>query len=214
MIDLVDAVSVGSRWELGPGAVQLHGFAAQLVDELRSAAEAVASRSPFRHLTTPGGRTMSVAMTNCGALGWVSDRRGYRYEAIDPMTDVAWPAMPERFRELAGDAAREAGFECFSPDCCLINRYEPGSALSTHVDHDEADLHSPIVSVSIGAPATFLWGGTTRDAPMRRIRLASGDVVVWGGESRLVFHGVARLPARSEVRLNLTFRSTGRSARL
>ena len=213
MIDLVDAVSVGSRWELGPGAVHLQGFAARWLNEVQAAAEAVALRSPFRHLTTPGGRTMSVAMTNCGAVGWVSDRRGYRYEAVDPMTGDAWPSMPERFRTLAGEAAREAGFRDFAPDCCLINRYEAGSALSAHVDHDEADLHSPIVSVSIGAPATFLWGGTTRDAPVRRIRLVSGDVVVWGGESRLVFHGVARLPARSDVRLNLTFRSTGRSAR-
>ena len=212
MRDLVDAVPVVSRLELGPGAVLLGGFALDAADELTAAIADVAARAPFRRLTTPGGRTMSVAMTNCGALGWVSDRRGYRYEASDPMTGAAWPAMPERFLGLARAAAGAAGFAGFAPDCCLINRYEPGTALSAHVDHDEADLVSPIVSVSLGAPATFLWGGTTRDAPMRRMRLAPGDVVVWGGESRLVYHGVARLAAGSEVRLNLTFRSTGRGS--
>jgi alkylated DNA repair protein (DNA oxidative demethylase) len=212
MRDLVDALPVVSRLELGPGAVVLGGFALGSAAGLEAETEAVASRAAFRRLTTPGGRTMSVAMTNCGALGWVSDRRGYRYEASDPMSGAAWPAMPGSFLGLARAAAGAAGFEGFAPDCCLINRYEPGTALSAHVDHDEADLHSPIVSVSLGAPATFLWGGLTREAPMRRIRLAPGDVVVWGGESRLVYHGVARLAAGSAVRLNLTFRSTGRGA--
>ena len=171
--------------------------------------ENVAARSPWRHLVTPGGRTMSVAMTNCGTHGWVSDRRGYRYERCDPMTGESWPPMPPAMIAVARDAAAEAGFAGFDPDCCLVNRYEPGTALSAHKDHDEADLVSPIVSVSLGAEATFLWGGLARTDPMRRIRLVPGDVVVWGGPARLVYHGVARLPARSMVRHNLTFRSTG-----
>ena len=154
---------------------------------------------------------MSVAMTNCGAFGWVSDRRGYRYERADPITGAAWPVMPASFAGLAREAAAAAGYAGFAPDCCLVNRYVAASGLSLHQDRDEADLASPIVSVSLGAAATFLWGGLARVDPVRRVRLAGGDVVVWGGPSRLVFHGVARLAEHAGERWNLTFRSTGLS---
>ena len=209
MGDLVDAAAVSGKEAIGPQAWVLRRFAAGSLGVLEQAIGAVAARSPLRRWETPGGRRMSVAMTNCGARGWVSDRRGYRYDPVDPVTGQAWPAMPDVMMRVAADAAKEAGFEGFAPDCCLINRYEPGTALSAHKDHDEADLASPIVSVSLGAPATFLWGGLARQDAMRRVRLAAGDVVVWGGLSRLVYHGVARLPVRSGVRLNVTFRSTG-----
>ncbi len=209
MSDLVDATGISGKEVLGPQAWALRGFATASLAALEAEIRTVASLSPFRHLETPGGRRMSVAMTNCGRRGWVSDRRGYRYDRVDPLTGTAWPAMPDAFSRLAREAAAAADFDAFAPDCCLLNRYEPGSALSAHKDHDEADLTSPIVSVSLGAPATFLWGGLSRADPMRRIRLAAGDVVVWGGASRLGYHGVARLPSRGAVRLNLTFRSTG-----
>ncbi len=212
MTDLLDPLSDTAPERLGAGAALLRGFATGEPKLARAIGE-IAGSSPFRHLTTPGGRTMSVAMTNCGELGWVSDRRGYRYEALDPLSGRPWPAMPAAFRALARAAAAQAGFAAFAPDCCLINRYKAGDALSLHRDHDEADLDSPIVSVSLAAPATFLWGGLGRADPVRRVRLAPRDVVVWGGPSRLVFHGVARLPAGSAGRLNLTFRATGRSTR-
>ncbi len=211
MTDLLDRlVDAPAREELGPGAVLLRGFASSVAAQLVAAIDRLSGISPFRHLTTPGGRTMSVAMTNGGTLGWVSDRSGYRYEAHDPLTGVPWPPIPPEALGLARAAASAAGFAGFAPDCCLVNRYTPGSALALHQDHDEADLVSPIVSVSLRAPATFLWGGGQRTDPVRRVRLAPGDVVVWGGPSRLVFHGIARLPAAAGERLNLTFRSTGR----
>jgi alkylated DNA repair protein (DNA oxidative demethylase) len=193
---------------LAPGAVVLRGFAGGDLPALESAIGVIEAASPFRHLVTPGGRTMSVAMTNCGTRGWVSDRRGYRYERTDPLTGRCWPAMPAAFAALAHEAAFGADHPGFAPDCCLINRYVPGSALSLHRDHDEADLVSPIVSVSLGAPATFLWGGLRRTDPVRRVRLEPGDVVVWGGGQRLTYHGVARLAGVAE-RLNITFRATG-----
>ena len=208
MTDLLDPLSVRALEDLGAGAALLRGFAAGEA-ALAGAIDEITRSSPFRHLTTPGGRTMSVAMTNCGQFGWVSDRRGYRYEALDPLSFQPWPAMPAAFRALARAAAAAAGFAGFAPDCCLINRYEAGTALSLHRDHDEADLDSPIVSVSLAAPATFLWGGLARTDPVRRLRLAPRDVVVWGGPSRLVFHGIARLSSGSPDRLNLTFRATG-----
>jgi len=196
---------------LEEGAVLLRGFAgeqaAALVEEIGRIAEA----APFRHLITPGGYTMSVAMTNCGRVGWVSDRKGYRYDPADPDSGVAWPPMPSLFVDLAGRAAAEAGFSGYDPDACLINRYVAGSKLSLHQDRDEKDDWAPIVSVSLGLPAVFLWGGKKRGDPVRRMRLESGDVVVWGGPARFVYHGVAPLkdgqhPLTGAARLNLTFR--------
>lgn len=196
---------------LGPGAMLLAGFAegqaAALLDEISQ----ITAAAPFRYLTVPGGHTMSVAMTNCGGLGWVSDRRGYRYEAADPGTGRPWPLMPPRLAALAREAAARAGYDGFSPDACLINRYAPGARMGLHQDKDEKDLSAPIVSVSIGLPATFLWGGVTRRDPTGKLLLLHGDVVVFGGASRLAYHGVAPLrdgdhPLTGPVRYNLTFR--------
>lgn len=196
---------------LGPGAVVLHGFVRGSEPALLEDVACITAVSPFRHLVTPGGYRMSVAMTNCGDVGWVSDRTGYRYDPIDPTTDERWPALPARFAALATTAAAAAGFNGFHPDACLINRYETGTKLSLHRDYDERDAGAPIVSVSIGVPATFLWGGLKRADRTRRIRLESGDVVVWGGPSRFVYHGIANLaeafhPLTGSQRINLTFR--------
>ena len=197
--------------KLGEGAAVLRGFALADADRLIGACETVAATSPFRHLVTPGGLRMSVAMTNCGTAGWISDRAGYRYSEMDPETGRPWPAMPALFGRLAADAAARAGFPGFAPDCCLINRYEPGTRLSLHQDRDEADYSAPIVSVSLGVDAIFLFGGLKRTDRPRRIRLEHGDVVVWGGPARLAFHGVAPIaggahPRLGPRRLNLTFR--------
>ena len=155
-----------------------------------SAVARVAGRAPFRHMVTPGGLRMSVAMTNCGAAGWITDRRGYRYAPDDPATGHPWPKLPRAFLDLAARAAAAAGFSGFVPDACLVNRYEPGARLTLHQDKNERDFAAPIVSVSLGLPAIFLWGGRERRARPRRLALESGDVVVWGGAARLVFHGV------------------------
>jgi DNA oxidative demethylase len=200
-----------SREPLADGAVLLRGFVRPQQHELISAVEAITAQAPFRHLITPGGYRMSVAMTNCGCYGWVSDASGYRYDAIDPESGKPWPAMPAPFRKLAEDAAAEAGFPGFAPDACLINRYQPGARLSLHQDRDELHLGAPIVSVSLGLPATFLFGGLKRSDPTRRYRLEHGDVVVWGGPARLAFHGVAPLAEGEHgllgrQRINLTFR--------
>ena len=199
---------------IAPGAVLLRGFAADVADALVGAAAQVMAAAPLRHLVTPGGRAMSVGMTNCGELGWLSDRAGYRYSATDPLSGQPWPPMPECFRQLALRAATEAGFEKFQPDACLINGYAPGSRLSLHQDKDESDMTAPIVSVSLGLPAIFLFGTTRRSDRPQRLPLAHGDVAVWGGPSRLAFHGVAPLadgePARlGRRRINLTFRCAG-----
>lgn len=196
---------------LADGAVVLRRFAGSLDRALLGAIEAIAAIAPFRHLTTPGGYRMSVAMTNCGAAGWVSDRSGYRYDPIDPDSGRPWPPMPLVFAGLAAGAAAEAGFVGFAPDVCLINRYEPGARLSLHQDRDERRYAAPIVSVSLGLTATFLFGGARRADRPRRMALAHGDVVVWGGPARLAFHGVAPLaegehPLTGRRRLNLTFR--------
>ena len=196
---------------LDPGAVVLRGFARCREAALAQAIAAVADQAPFRHLVTPGGFRMSVAMTNCGRLGWVSDRRGYRYEPVDPESGRLWPEMPEAFMTLARAAADHAGFPGFTPDACLMNRYTPGARLSLHQDRDERDLDAPIVSVSLGLPATFLWGGERRTDRTRRVPLQHGDVVVWGGPSRLRYHGVLALkegehPFAGAARINLTFR--------
>jgi alkylated DNA repair protein (DNA oxidative demethylase) len=175
------------------------------------AVDQVTAVAPFRNMITPGGYTMSVGMTNCGHAGWVTDRKGYRYTPVDPMTGVAWPAIPASFRRLAASAAAAAGYPGFAPDACLINLYEPGTRLSLHRDENERDLTAPIVSVSLGLPATFLFGGEKRSDRPRRIWLESGDVVVWGGVLRLVYHGVAPLadgqhPLTGQRRINLTLR--------
>src|SRR3989442_14224083 len=200
-----------SKGSLDAGTTLLRGFALQDDAALLATLKAVTAKAPFRHMVTPGGFRMSVAMTNCGALGWVTDRAGYRYDAIDPATGKNWPAMPEPFLNLAASAAEEAGFRGFVPDACLINRYEPGARLSLHQDRNERDFEQPIVSVSLGLSAVFLFGGSHRHERPRRVRLESGDVVVWGGPARLTFHGVEPLddgadPLTGRCRLNLTFR--------
>ena len=199
---------------LEPGAMVLRGFALDQAADLLRAVGQVAAQAPLRHLVTPGGLRMSVAMTNCGALGWVSNRSGYRYDPIDPDSGQPWPAMPPRLRKLAGDAAQAAGYPGFVPDACLINRYAPGTRLSLHQDRDEGNYAHPIVSVSLGIAAMFLWGGAQRADKARRVALMHGDVVVWGGPARLRFHGVLPLPDGSHPltgahRINLTFRKAG-----
>lgn len=199
------------RVGLGAGAVLLRGLARARAPELIAAIGAVGAVSPFRQMVTPGGRKMSVAMTNCGTAGWVTDRTGYRYDAIDPVTGRPWPELPRTCVNLAAEAADAAGFRGFRPDACLVNRYVPGARLSLHQDRNEQDFDQPIVSVSLGLPAIFLWGGRTRAEKVQRIPLMHGDVVVWGGPDRLRFHGVnALLAGEHELtgacRFNLTFR--------
>lgn len=196
---------------IAPGAVLLRGFAREIAVDVLKSFDAVTAQAPLRHLVTPGGYTMSVAMSNCGPLGWVSDRSGYRYDATDPLSGQPWPAMPRLWLDLAQRAAAEAGYAGFNPDACLINRYEPGARLSLHQDRDENNLAAPIVSVSLGLPATFLFGTPQRSDRPQRLRLSHGDVVVWGGPSRLAYHGIAPLadgehPLTGRRRINLTFR--------
>lgn len=196
---------------LAKGAVLLREFASPRAAELMTALEQVVAAAPFRHMVTPGGFRMSVAMTNCGRAGWVTDRGGYRYDEIDPVTQDPWPAMPGAFLRLAARAAAAAGFRGFEPDACLINRYAPGSRLSLHQDRNERDFGAPIVSVSLGLPVAFLFGGLRRSDRPQRVWLECGDVVVWGGPARLVFHGTAPLadgnhPLTGRSRINLTIR--------
>jgi alkylated DNA repair protein (DNA oxidative demethylase) len=200
-----------SREVMAEGAVLLRGFSQPVEAELIAALREIAAQAPFRHMVTPGGHRMSVAMTNCGRYGWVTDRGGYRYDADDPLTARPWPAMPASFCELAGQAAASAGFDGFAPDACLVNRYEPAARMSLHQDKDETDFSAPIVSVSLGLPAIFLFGGLKRSDKPRRFRLEHGDVVVWGGPTRLFFHGIAPLADGEHAllgrqRINLTFR--------
>ncbi|MEN5160983.1 DNA oxidative demethylase AlkB [Achromobacter spanius] len=202
------------RVALGPQSVVLRGFALPAVDALLAGVDDVIAQAPFRHMETPGGYTMSVALTNCGELGWTTDARGYRYSRIDPVSGQPWPAMPQAFRQLAEDAAREAGFADFAPDACLVNRYAPGSRLSLHQDRNERDYGAPIVSVSLGMPAMFLFGGDDRADRAARVPLFHGDVVVWGGVDRLRFHGVMPLkdlphPRLGSQRINFTIRKAG-----
>ena len=196
---------------LADGAVVLRAFATAQAQAVWHEISRVIEAAPLRHLVTPGGLRMSVAMTNCGALGWVSDRTGYRYDAVDPATQRAWPSMPAAMQELARAAAAAAGFDGFDPDACLINRYEPGTRLSLHQDRDEMDFTQPIVSVSLGLPAVFVFGGARRSDPTVRVPLFHGDVVVWGGPSRLQYHGVLAIkdgwhPMTGACRVNVTFR--------
>jgi DNA oxidative demethylase len=192
---------------MAEGAVLLRGFAKTIEDDLIADLRDIVEQAPFRHMLTPGGHQMSVAMTNCGSVGWVTDRTGYRYDADDPETGKPWPAMPPSFCKLA----EQAGFGGFSPDACLINCYQPGARMSLHQDKDEDDFGAPIVSVSLGLPAIFLFGGLKRSDKPRRYRLQHGDIAVWGGPARLNFHGVAPLADGEHAllgrqRINLTFR--------
>ena len=199
---------------LGPGTAILNGFALGRETELAFVMQAISKLAPFRHMITPGGFRMSVALTNCGTYGWVTDRTGYRYDSIDPETGQHWPGMPGNFLELARDAASAAGFPSFNPDACLINRYEPGSRLTLHQDKNEQDFTQPIVSVSLGLPATFLFGGMERSDKTVRVPVHHGDVIVWGGPPRLRYHGINPLkdgvhPMFGGYRYNLTFRVAG-----
>jgi DNA oxidative demethylase len=211
-LDLFDAVPDmrPARDDIADGAVLLRGYASTDAGLIAALCDAIA-RAPFRHMQTPGGHQMSVAMTNCGDVGWVTDRSGYRYDRLDPETGKPWPAMPPAFIRLAAEAAEACGHAGFAPDACLINRYAPGARMSLHQDRDEKDFAAPIVSVSLGLPAIFLFGGSQRSDKPRRYRLEHGDVVVWGGPSRLFFHGVAPLAdgehaVMGRQRINLTFR--------
>jgi alkylated DNA repair protein (DNA oxidative demethylase) len=200
-----------SREAIAEGAVLLRGFARPFEDELITTLREIVAQAPFRHMLTPGGHQMSVAMTNCGDAGWVTDRSGYRYDSADPQSGKPWPPMPSSFLALAKQAALEAGFDNFASDACLINRYQPGARMSLHQDRDEGDFGAPIVSVSLGLPATFLFGGLKRSDKTQRYRLEHGDIAVWGGPARLAFHGVAPLADGEHAvlgrqRINLTFR--------
>jgi alkylated DNA repair protein (DNA oxidative demethylase) len=205
-----DAARTGVE-TLGAGAMLLRGFALPEAKALVKSVERIAAKAPFRHMTTPGGYRMSVAMTNCGHAGWITDRRGYRYDTLDPETQRPWPPMPPAFQRVAMRAAEAAGFAGFEPDACLINRYEPGARLTLHQDKNERDFAQPIVSVSLGLPAVFLFGGAHRADRPRRVMLESGDVVVWGDVARMTFHGVEKLAEGEDsltgnCRINLTLR--------
>jgi DNA oxidative demethylase len=196
---------------LAPGAWLLRAQATGSAQRLWRDLQRVLAQAPLRHMVTPGGFQMSVAMSNCGSLGWISDGSGYRYSSCDPVSARPWPALPDSFRTLARQAASLAGFTEFDPDACLINCYQPGARLSLHQDRDEYDLSHPIVSVSLGLPATFVFGGIRRSDRAVRVPLAHGDVVVWGGAARLRYHGVLALkagqhPMTAACRFNLTLR--------
>ena len=213
MTDLFSAIEPPLPWreDIATGAVLLRGQALPLEDDILAALQAVTAQAPFRRMVTPGGFVMSVAMTNCGAAGWITDRTGYRYDGVDPESGLPWPALPKPFLAVAIGAATEAGYPDFVPDACLINRYEPGTRLSLHQDKNERDMQHPIVSVSLGLPATFQFGGLKRTDAIRKYALRHGDVAVWGGPSRLCYHGVPALKdglhdKLGRVRINLTFR--------
>lgn len=215
---MLDLFADESPWQepLADGAVILRRFARSQADELLAQIAHVARHSPFRQMVTPGGYTMSVAMTNCGERGWTTNQYGYLYSPDDPLTGKPWPAMPQAFRALSDAASAAAGYPGFSPDACLINRYVPGAKLSLHQDKDEPNLQQPIVSVSLGLPAVFQFGGLKRNDHLQKVMLEHGDVVVWGGASRLFYHGILPLKpgqhaATGEARYNLTFRSTSKS---
>lgn len=203
-----------TREAFAPGALLLRGFALPVAEQLLQDVAAIVAAAPLRHMITPGGFRMSVAITNCGALGWTSDRRGYRYAPLDPESGKPWPAMPASFLALAESAAREAGYPGFIADACLVNRYAPGTRVTAHQDKNERDMSRPIVSVSLGLPAVFQFGGLERAGKMRRMALSHGDVAVWGGESRLAYHAILPIrdgvhPATGAARVNLTMRMAG-----
>lgn len=209
-----DDTAQSGREMLGEQSVVLRGYALPDAVALLAGVDTVTQQAPFRNMVTPGGYTMSVALTNCGRYGWTTDARGYRYSRNDPLSGQPWPDMPIAFDDLARRAAAEAGFPGFAPDACLVNRYEPGSRLSLHQDKDERDYGWPIVSVSLGMPAVFLFGGHDRADKSQRVPLLHGDVVVWGGVDRLRFHGVMPLknhphPLLGSRRINFTIRRAG-----
>jgi alkylated DNA repair protein (DNA oxidative demethylase) len=200
-----------SMEQIGPGSWVLHSFAIPLIDALLPALEDILAKAPFRHMMTPGGFTMSAALSSCGSFGWMTDPNGYRYAATDPQTGLPWPQIPPVFMELAQSAALACGYSGFTPDACLINRYIPGAKMSLHQDKNEKHYEWPVVSVSLGLPVIFLFGGLQRHDQTQRIALMHGDVVVWGGEDRLRFHGVLPVkagyhPLLGEQRINFTFR--------
>ncbi|CCP03753.1 Alpha-ketoglutarate-dependent dioxygenase alkB [Erwinia amylovora Ea644] len=216
---MLDLFAEDEPWQepLAEGALILRRRARDIAPRLMAQIEDIAARNAFRHCITPGGHRMSVAMTNCGDLGWSSDSRGYHYRTLDEASGQRWPAMPPQFRQLAQECAREAGFGGFDPDACLINRYDSGAKMTLHQDKDERDLRQPIVSVSLGLPAVFLFGGFARSDASRRVLLEHGDVVVWGGPSRLRYHGILPLkagihPLTGAFRFNLTFRCAGQNS--
>jgi alkylated DNA repair protein (DNA oxidative demethylase) len=201
------------KQELRPGMILLRNYAdaAALLPHI----EAIATAAPFRHMTTPGGYSMSVAMTCCGALGWVTDRTGYRYSPIDPDSGKPWPPLPQAFFDFAARLAEETGFGPFAPDSGLINRYSAGSRLTAHQDADERDYTQPVVSISLGLPATFFVNlGDTRAGKTRSVNLENGDVLIWGGPARLAYHGIRPLkpghhPLTGPYRINITLRRAG-----
>ena len=215
-LDLFDLSNNGETWteSITDDAVVLRQFLANRSDELLVAIQDIEKQAPFRHMQTAGGFTMSAAITGCGDYGWISDRRGYRYSKTDPLTSQPWPTMPEILKEIAQQCADKAGYANFNPDACLINRYEAKSKMSLHQDKDEQDFTAPIVSISLGVPATFLFGGLSRSDKTIKVPVTHGDVVVWGGSSRLFFHGVSPIkqnyhPFWGEHRINITFREAG-----
>ena len=213
-LPLFDDATPHEREAFAPGALLLRGFALPIAEQLLQDVAAIVAAAPLRHMITPGGFRMSVAITNCGALGWTSDRRGYRYAPLDPESGKPWPAMPASFLALAESAAHEAGYPGFIADACLVNRYTPGTRVTAHQDKNERDKSRPIVSVSLGLPAVFQFGGLERVRKMRRMALSHGDVAVWGGESRLAYHAILPIkdgvhPATGAARVNLTMRMAG-----
>jgi DNA oxidative demethylase len=216
-VDLFDDLPLPSEDlhnTLAPGAVLMRGFGRAGDVQILQAVESVIAQAPLRHLQTPGGYTMSVQTTRCGSMGWVSEPGGYRYAASNPGTQQPWPAMPPYLLDFAVRAATQAGYPDFVPDSCMINQYLPGNKLGLHQDRDERDLRAPVVSLSLGLPAVFLFGGLQRTGKTQRYRLAHGDVVVWGGPSRLAFHGVLPVADGDHAlvgrrRVNVTFRKVG-----
>jgi DNA oxidative demethylase len=199
---------------IGEQSVVLRQFASPMQHELIAAIDQIVAQAPFRQMITPGGYVMSAAMTNCGSLGWITDQKGYRYQPLDPLTGKPWPAMPAVFETLAIQAAALAGFDHFKPDACLINEYVVGAKMSLHQDKNERDMSQPVVSVSLGITANFLFGGVNRQDKTQKILLQHGDVVVWGGVDRLRYHGILPLkmashPLLGERRINFTFRRAG-----
>lgn len=202
------------REQIGEQSCVLRGYALPWLERVLPELRAVLVQSPFRHMVTPGGYTMSAALSSCGALGWTTSPQGYRYSSLDPERQQPWPSMPPVLRELAINAASAAGFDGFAPDACLINRYVPGARMSLHQDKNERDYNAPVVSLSLGLPAVFLFGGHQRSDKTQKISLFHGDVAVWGGVDRLRFHGVLPIkegahPRMGPQRINLTFRTAG-----